>query len=164
VQSAREPAVADTVAALLALDVEIQTDGKSLRWRPADAVGPELKQSIRANKAAIIAALTGSPDWNADRAAAVLSDCETTIDAALATASLTPPQRAVAEVLRGVVRVHAAQHDPLLWEDRNFLMMQVARWRCANNSTGDLATSGRAGAGTACGGGLTSPFLRHYGT
>jgi hypothetical protein len=127
--SAHEPIVAAALAALSALEIEVQTNGEALRWRPADAVGQELKQTIQANKAAIIAALTGLPEWDDKKAAVTLAECEAAIDAALTSDGLTAGQRAVAEVLRGVVRAHAAQHDPLLFQDRAFLTEQFAGWQ-----------------------------------
>ena len=77
-----------------------------------------------------------APDgWDASRAAVVLSDCERFLDDALADASLTPPQRSVAEVLRGVVRTHAERGDALLWSDREFLAEQFAGWRRFNTAS-----------------------------
>jgi TubC N-terminal docking domain len=124
--------VSNALAALWSLPVEVQTDGKSLRWRPADAVGPDLKRAIQANKAAIIATLTGSPAWDADRAAVALAECECAIDAMLTTVGLAAIQRSIAEVLRGVVRPHAERHDLLIFQDRDFLTEQFARWETAN--------------------------------
>jgi hypothetical protein len=70
-----------------------------------------------------------APEWDADRAADVLADCERFLDDALAASSLTAPRRTVADVLRSVVRTHAAQRDPQLWNDLDFLTEQFGEWR-----------------------------------
>ncbi len=79
-------------------------------------------------------ALVAVPDcWDAAAAADALRDCNNFLDLALADASLTPPQRSVAEVLRGVIRVHADRRDVLLWVDLNFLQEQVTEWKRLNS-------------------------------
>jgi TubC N-terminal docking domain len=75
-----------------------------------------------------------APEWDANRAAIVLADSETTIENALTHPDgLTALQRTVAEGLRSVVRVHAERHDPLLWNDLDFLTEQIAGWRRFNS-------------------------------
>jgi hypothetical protein len=73
-----------------------------------------------------------SPNWNANRAAVVLADCNVLIDNALAAGDLTPPQQAVSAVLRNIVCVHDGRHDALLWEDVGFLTEQFAEWKAIN--------------------------------
>jgi hypothetical protein len=66
--------------------------------------------------------------WDYAMAAAVLNECEAAIQSAVTSDALTVPQRAVAGVLRGVVRFHGERRDPLLWTDRAMLEEQFARW------------------------------------
>jgi hypothetical protein len=92
------------------------------RFKPPEVVAVQPAPSTSEPAPAAVPAFPADP-----RTAAALVECEAIIDAGL-TARLTPAQRSVAEVLRSVVRAHAAKLDPALWEDAEVLRKQFARW------------------------------------
>jgi hypothetical protein len=47
------------LADLRSRGIELQTDGARIRWRPREAVGPDLRDAILANRDALIALLSG---------------------------------------------------------------------------------------------------------
>jgi TubC N-terminal docking domain len=113
--------------------VELFADSGRIRCRaPAGALTASMREAAANNREELLALLAIPDGWDSASAAVTLTECETAIDAALASAGLTAPQRSVAEVLRDVIRAHATQRDPLLFHDRDFLAEQFARWRTAN--------------------------------
>ncbi len=80
------------------------------------------------------AAISTGPAWDAACAAVALAECEAAVNDTIAAAGLTAAQRSVIEVMRGVVRVHADQRDPLLWDDIDFLREKVAEWKTLNSA------------------------------
>jgi hypothetical protein len=118
----------DLLSACRLAGVELFLEGGAVRYRaPAGVLTAELRQALKARKAELSAALAAPPGWDAARAAAVPAECDRIIDAGLP--GLTPAQRNVAEVYRGLVRRYADGRDALLWAMPDFLRGELARWR-----------------------------------
>jgi hypothetical protein len=109
--------------------VELFADAGRLSFRaPAGAVTPSMREAAAARREKLLALLVAPNGWDDANAAAVVTECESVIAAALTSVGLTAPQRSVAEVLYKVVRVHAKKRDPLLWTDKAMLEEQFTRW------------------------------------
>jgi hypothetical protein len=109
---------------------EVFAEAGQLRFRaPKGAVTPSLREAAAACREELLSLVAVQDGWDNTAAAEALRDRNILLDLALTNSSLTPPQRAVAEVLRGVVRTHAERHDPLLWSDKAFLAEQFAGWQ-----------------------------------
>jgi hypothetical protein len=126
----------DLLADFRRAGIELFADAGRLRFRaPAGALTASMREAVAAHREELLALVALPNGWDSVAAADALSDCNSFLNAALTDSSLTTPQRAVAEVMRGVVRTHAEHGDPLLWSDRAFLDEQVAGWKAVNLAT-----------------------------
>jgi TubC N-terminal docking domain len=123
----------DLLAEFRKAGVELFAAAGRLRFRaPAGALTASMREAIAAHREELLALVALPDGWDSTAAADALRECAAFLDGALTDASLTPPQRSVADTLRGVVGTHAERGDSLLFSDRALLEEQFAGWRRFN--------------------------------